>query len=233
MFTQPNDLNYIADEEIVATHIGNYTQMTENLTMVEFELGIPYTIESDGKERMMAIQSVDIPTNYQYYAVPKLDKDAFLLAKLTDWENLNLLPAVANIYYDGTYVGQTRINPAVMTDTLELALGRDREVFITRKMIKDKKEEKFLKSDVIKTFAYEISIKNNKSAPLNIIIEDQMPITQNEEIKISLTDALDAKLDKKTGKLKWNLDIQPKKYRKLEFAYTIKHDKDQELTMNF
>ena len=218
--------------DVDANHIHNYTQMTESLTNVEFELGVPYTIPADGKEHLMAVQSVEIPTKYQYYAVPKLDKDAFLLAKLTEWEDLNLLPAVANIYYDGTYVGQTRINPSVMNDTLDLALGRDREVFITRKKSKDKKEEKFLKTDVVKHYAWEISLKNNKTVPLNIIIEDQLPVTDNEDIKISLDKKDGAEHNEKSGILSWDLTLEPRKYKTIEFSYTIKHDKDQQLTMN-
>jgi len=108
-----------------AKHISAYTTMTENLTMVEFDLKIPYTIPSDGQQYLMAVKSEEIKTTYEYFVVPKLDTDAYLVAYLTGWEEMNLLPAVANIYYDGTYVGQTRINPSIMSEKLELPLGRD------------------------------------------------------------------------------------------------------------
>lgn len=222
--------NVVMEDDLDADHLANYTSMSENLTMVEFDLNMKYSIKSDGKEHVMAIKSEEIPTKYQYYAVPRLDKDAFLLAKLTDWEGLNLLPAVANIYYDGTYVGQTRINPSQMTDTLDLALGRDRDIFITRKKAKIKTEEKLLKSDIVKTYAFEISLKNNKTAPLNIIIEDQIPVTANEDIKIDLIEKAGSDFNKKSGFLTWNLTIPAKKQKKMEFKYTIKHDKDESLT---
>ena len=51
----------------------------------------------------------ELPVFYKYYAVPKLDNDAYLLGELNDWEKLNLLPGNANIIFEGTYVGTSFI----------------------------------------------------------------------------------------------------------------------------
>lgn len=215
-----------------AKHMDNYTQMSQNMIMAEFELKIPYTIPSDGKPHMMAIGKEEIDAAYEHYIVPKLDKDAFLMARLTDWEELNLLPGVANIYYDGTYVGQTRINPAVMSDTLDLALGRDRGIFVTRKKLNDDEKLRAFSNEKIRTITYEISLKNFKSNNIHVKIEDHIPVAQNQEIKVELIENKTADYNEDTGILKWDRSIKGKETVRYQFTYTIKYNKEKTLAVN-
>ncbi len=214
-----------------AQHVSNYFQMNESLTNVEFKVNMPYTIESNGKDHLIAVQQSEIPASYTHYMVPKIDMDAFLVAKLTDWEKLNLLPAVANIFYDGTYVGQTRINPAVMSDTIDLALGRDRGIVVKRNKIKDEEKVKPLSSEKVKTVTWELEVRNNKSSNVNLVLLDQIPVTLNEEIKISLEDKGKASHSESTGKLEWRLKLDSRDQKKLEYTYSIKYDKDKSLAL--
>jgi hypothetical protein len=63
--------------------------------------------------------------DYVYHAIPKLDNDVFLTAEIVDWTNLNLLSGKLNIYYQGTYTGESFINSEQAEDTLKVSLGRD------------------------------------------------------------------------------------------------------------
>lgn len=215
-----------------AGHISNYTQMSENIAMVEFNISIPYTIDSDGQEHLMAVATEKVDATYQHYIVPKLDKDAFLVAKLTGWEDLNLLPAVANIYYDGTYVGQTRINPQVMSDTLDLAMGRDQGIYLTRKKTNDEEKINKLTSKKEKLVEYTIAVKNYKSSQVNLIIEDQIPVSLIEDIKVEVLSEGGAEYNKKTGMLRWDLKIDSKETVKHKYAFSLKFDKDKTLALN-
>lgn len=212
-----------------AEHISNYATMSDNLTMVEFDLKIPYTIASDGQPNLMAIKSEEIKTTYEYFVVPKLDLEAYLVAYLTGWEDMNLLPAVANIYYDGTYVGQTRINPAIMSDKLELPLGRDNGIFVARKKTKDEDKDKALSNERTKLLTYEISVRNMKSVPIKIVVEDQVPLSNMEEVKVEVLDHGKSELIAETGKLRWVLELPAKESRKQSFSYQLKYNKDKTL----
>lgn len=215
-----------------AEHMANYTQMSESMTMVEFELKIKQSIPSDGQNHMLAVKSENIPSTFEHFIVPKMDNDAFLVAHMTGWEELNLLPAVANIYYDGTYVGQTRINPSVMSDTLDLALGRDRGIYVTRKKVSDEEKVKPLSNEKAKTVTYEIAVKNYKSSEITLTIEDQIPISNIEEIKVEMGDNSNAEYNKDQGYLKWKREIDPKETQKFKFTYTLRYDKDRQLALN-
>src|SRR5207237_909520 len=119
----------------------------ENQLSVDFDIQLPYSIPSDSKAHTVDVQSYNIPASYSYFAVPKLDKDAFLLARVTKWEELNLLPGNANIYFEGAYVGQSFIDPRNAKDTLDFSLGRDKKIVVMREKKKDLNSTKFIGSN--------------------------------------------------------------------------------------
>ncbi len=219
------------NEDDVAQHLDNFTKMQSNMTMVEFKLKIKHSIPADGQEHLMAVASKSIPSTFEYFAAPKVEREAFLIAKLTDWEDLNLLPAVANIFYDGTYVGQTRISPSSIRDTMELALGRDARVLVQRKRIDFEEKIKKVAGEKIATMKYQIIAKNLNVTSLKLNILDQIPLSVNEEIKVDLIDKGGAEYNEDKGMLKWVFDLGAKTPKKLYYEYSVKYDKDKQIVL--
>jgi len=215
-----------ADAETMA----DYIEVNQNQLSTEFVPEIKYSIPSDNKNHIVELQSYSIPADYKYYAAPKVDNNAFLLAYLTNWNEYNLLPGQANIYFENSYVGQTYINPQISKDTLSISLGRDQNVIITRTAIKDFSEDKFLSSDIERTFALNIVVKNNKNVPLNILVEEQIPISKNEDIEVKLIDSSSGKLIGEEGKIKWNIEVEPSKSVTKKLIYSVRHPKDKTIS---
>lgn len=204
-----------------------FTQMTEATTTVEFAIKLAQDIPSDGKTHQVMIQSSEVPCSYRHFAVPKLDNDAFLMAQATGWEKLNLLPGPANIFFEGTYVGESFIQPDATTDTLDFSLGRDKKVVVTREEMQDRSENKFLGTQREKTFAYEITIRNTKTTAVKVTLEDQIPVSQDESIEVKLIEKSGASLEAETGLLKWEVEVKPAETIKLRLIYSVKHPKDK------
>lgn len=223
------NMDDLYEEKEIAQNAYDYSQMQENIANVEFTIDLPYSINADGQSHLVAVQTKKLPTKFYHSIVPKMDNEAFIMAKVTDWEKLNLLPASANIFYDGTYIGETMINPTQLSDTLNLSMGRDRSVVVKRTKLKDKDKTKIIGNNKIKTITYELALKNNKSGSINLMVEDQIPVSNNEEIKVSLESKDKADYNDKTGSLKWNLKIQPRMQEKLVFSYSVKYNKDKPL----
>lgn len=217
----------MAAPEPIAKSISDYTTSEENLTNVEYEIKLPYTIPNDGKTHFVAIQTKDIAAEFTDFSAPKLDKDAFLVAKITNWDELNLVAGSANIYFDGTFVGETYINPNNLTDTLDITLGRDKNMVVTRIKQKDKTKEKIVGEDKLKTVTYEITVRNSKSTTSNFNLQDQIPVSQNKEIVILLIESGGATVDENSGILNWKLNIKPKETKKITFTYSVKYPKNK------
>lgn len=228
----------IADEEeklsltkdkAPAKMVADFTQQMQNFTSVEFVIDLPYTIKSDGKHHYAALTQNTLTTEYKHYLVPKLDAHAYVVARVTDWENLNLLIGPANVYFGNTYVGRTTLNPTILSDTLELTLGRDESIFVKRTKLKDDTKDKFIGSKKIYTGSFEIELRNNGIADLDLVIEDQIPLTQNEDIEINLDKKDGGDLNKSTGVITWNLKMKGKDKKKINFTFSIKYNKDKKL----
>jgi uncharacterized protein (TIGR02231 family) len=205
----------------------DYTTVTQTQLNAEFDISVPYDIPSDGKPHLIAIQDYELPATYSYYAVPKLDNDAFLTADISNWEDLNLLPGNANIFFQGSYVGQSYVDPSTTKDTLSFSLGRDKNIIIKREKVKDFSKPKTIGDNIKQSFAYTISIKNTKKEAIDIKIMDQYPISQNSKIEVTLDDAGGAAVNQTEGKLTWMAHLEPNAEKKLQFSFTVKYPKDQ------
>jgi len=215
------------DFEDVSSSGADFTTVLQTQLTAEFDISIPYDIPSDGKPHLIAIQDYDLPATYHYYAVPKLDNDAFLIADISSWEDLNLLPGNANIFFEGSYVGQSYLDPLSTKDTLPISLGRDKSIVIKREKVKDFSKEKVIGDNKKQSFAYTIAVKNTKKEPVDIKIIDQYPISQQGKIEVTLDDGGGATLDPSIGKMIWNLHLESNEEKKLQFSFTVKYPKDQ------
>ena len=203
----------------------NYTNNTENQTNNIFEISIPYNIPSDGKEYVVAIQEYKAPAVYSYTAIPKLDKDAFLLANLINWDQTGLLPGEANLFNEGTFVGKSYFETRVTNDTIPVSLGREKNIILDRKKVKSFTEKNFTGGTKKTTLEFEIMVRNKKKAEVEITIEDQIPLSNAEEVTIELINGSNATYVKETGKLKWVVKLKPSESNTLKFGYIIKYPK--------
>ena len=206
--------------------------MADNTLNFSFDIALPYDVPTNGKAQTAIISSSEIETNYKHYAVPKLDKDAYLLAEITNWEKLNLMPGEANVIFEGTYVGKTFIDPNSTNDTLNLTLGRDKRVSIKREKLADFSSVKFLGSNKSQKFTYELTVRNNKKESINMILKDQFPLTSTKEIEVELNDDGGADVNAELGVLNWQLQLAAGEIKKIRFTYTIKFPKDKIVNLN-
>jgi hypothetical protein len=201
-------------------------------TTVVYEIKDPYTILNDGKTYTVDIDGFEIPALYEYYSVPKLEPDVYLTAKVIDWQELNLQPGEANLFFEGTYLGQSFLDVLNAGDTLKLSLGKDKGVVAKRTLLKEFSSKKFLGNNKTDTRQYEITVRNNKSQPINIIIEDQFPISTQKDIEVQDKKYDGAKLNDDNQKLTWTLNMEPKKESKLNFRYEVKYPKEKRLNLD-
>ena len=209
-----------------------YTNVSESALSVEFEIKEKYTLPSDNKIYSADIQTSELPAKYTYFAVPKIEKDAFLVARVTGWESLNLLDGEANIYYGNSYVGKSFISTQFAKDTLLLSLGRDKKVAITRIKKEDFSSKKFLGSDIKQMFTYEISVRNTNKTAIDIEIQDQIPVSQNSEIKVNAFETFGVKAEENTGLLKYNFKLNPLENKIIKISYSVQYPKDNDIQFN-
>ena len=215
----------VALGDSLASNSANYTTINVGQTTTLFKISIPYTIPSTNKTVNVKISKVELKADYRYYCVPKLSLDAFLQARITGWEELNLLAGNVNVFFDGTFVGKSYINPNNISDTLDISLGKDDGIIVKRSKIKDKTGKIVLGSNKKMNVGWEISVRNSKPEKINITIQDQLPISRVKEIEVALNGKDGAKYNSENGFLNWDLEIESKKTSVKRFDYTVKYPK--------
>lgn len=116
-----------------------------------------------------------------------------------------------------------------MSDTLALAVGRERGFEITRKKIEDEAQEKTISSNIKREITIELAVKNTTGETAEIELKDQIPVSKTDDIKVKQLNLNGARLNEKTGILSWKLELAPNEGKIIEFSYEIVHDKDIEV----
>ncbi len=205
----------------------DYTQI--EVPEVELELNIKdkYIIPSDGKPYFVSISKPKLKVNYNYYSTPKLDKDAFLVAQITNWGSSNLIEGPASIYYQGQYIGDSRITPQYANDTLDISLGRNKKILINRIKIEDKSSKKVLGNDVVEKISYRIVVRNTSSKPISMNMQDQIPVSSDNEVTIETGELSDGKLDVLNGMIDWKFDLKPEESKTFVFSFTARYPQNK------
>lgn len=205
------------------------TVQVENQTTVDFEIKTPYTVKSDNKNYSVDVESYELPAIYQYYSIPKINKVAFLIASIIDWEKYNLLEGEANIFFEGTFVGKTLLDVRNASDTLEISLGIDKKVAVNREKVKDYATKQFIGNKKEETRTWKTTVKNNKNQEINLMILDQVPVSSSEDIEVNVQNLSGARHDAETGEIKWAFTLKPNDKKEIELKYAVKYPKSKNL----
>ena len=213
--------------EVNALGAEQFTTIVQQLISAEFKIDLNYSIASDNQVRMVLVKQSELNTSFRYYAVPKLDPGVYLVAQMTKLDELQLVPAKANIFFDGTYIGETYLDPTTMDDTLNLSLGKDPNIVVKRTLLKNQSKERIIQDKKERSFAYNIEVRNLKSSEIELFIQDQIPLTTNPDITIEKSNLGKGKIDEKTGLIEWQLKLKAKENQSFDYDFKVRHAKDK------
>lgn len=197
----------------------------------EFEIKQPLTMTSDGKTTTTEIARYQLPATYQYLGIPRADKDAFLVADATEWQQYSLLEGEASVYFENSFVGKTILDPTVVNDTLHFSLGRDNGIRIQRTKVSDRSTRRLLSTTQEQNLTWRITVKNSRKEAVSLTLRDQIPVSENSNITVTTEELSGGQMDKTTGIVEWQLQLQPNEQRELIVAYRVKYPKSRWLNV--
>ncbi len=208
------------------------TQLVFNPTTVEIEVAEPYSIKSNGERTLVDLKTYEIPASYRYTAIPKLEKDAFLQAEISDWSQYSLLEGESNLYFEDGFVGRSILNPNALQDTLEISMGRDRSILIQREKVDQFSKKRTIGSNITESRGYEILVKNNKSQAVTLQLKDQIPVSVNSTITVTTGELSGGVVDPVTGIVTWEITLAPGGQQKLSLRYEVKYPKSERVILD-
>lgn len=198
-----------------------FTNITKRDLRMEYIILAKMTIPTDGMDHRVNIATFDLAASYEYHTAPKIDPAIYLSAQVSGWEKLNLLSGESNIYFDGTFIGKSFLDVNSTKDTLSISLGKDNKISIERTRIKDRSKSKTIGSRQKVEVAWEIKVKNNGGANIPLIIKDQMPVSNNADIKVKYGETSGGAVEDLTKIITWTFPTGITGTKTLTFDYSV------------
>lgn len=167
---------------------------------------------------------------YQYIAIPKLSSNAYLQATIKDWQSLNLLPGVTSLYFENHYIGQGILKLNDLQQGLNLSLGIEKRIIVEREEVKTQGTSGiFSGNNIERKLGYTIKATNSRPDNIKLTVIDQLPVSQNEQIKIQDLQLGSGIHNIITGNLSWELNLKENESETIEYRYKIRYPKEMNI----
>ncbi len=138
--------------------------------------------------------------------------------------NKNLLPGNASVYFNGKSVGKTYLDPYTIKKTHNLSLSREISIICERILEKKFSSETKIGDNIKLERSYILKLKNNKDLPITLVLVDQIPLSTDKSIDVQLIESSQAELNKNSGKLIWNIILNPNEIIEKKFINKIRNE---------
>lgn len=201
-------------------------------TAYVFKIARSVDIPSDNSPHKTTIARDNLPCEFDYVSAPSLDSTAHLRARITNTTERVLLPGSSSIFLSGEYVGTTQLKMTAPREQFKIFLGIDDTLKIKREQIERTVEKgALLQGDLRRiTYAYRITIHNYAAFARNIVLRDQLPVSQHERIKVKQQTIQPQPTERtKLELLTWRFTLPADGDYKLEYRYTVEHPQDAQV----
>ena len=182
-------------------------------------------IPSDGDEYSFPVKEEYLDVEYTYRVIPKVDNTAYLSAKIGNWNKLNLLSGSSNIYYQGTFIGESYIHAEFLGDSLDISLGTDKNILVSRSPSGEEYQTKSSGNSIRDNIAWTIKVLNNHPVNARVEIIDQLPLSRYKQISVESLELDGGDLNMKNGIVIWNKKLEAYSSEEINFSYSIKYPK--------
>ncbi len=218
-----------ADEQQAVAEIGDF--------QATFKIPGRVSLGAAEGAKSLRIASMNVPADLAVRAAPVLDPTAFLEASFKQTDDTTLLPGKVAIYRDGIFVGRGKITASARDDIVRLGFGADEKVKIQRAVLKRNEGSAGLLVTTSKTDerSFRTTIRNGHDFPIKVAIEDQLPVSENEDIVVEMlpssTQPTATNIRDKRGVLEWSFDARPGEVKDINFAWRIRWPKDKSIVI--
>ncbi|MFH1345863.1 MAG: mucoidy inhibitor MuiA family protein [Pseudomonadota bacterium] len=217
------------DEQEAAVEVGGF--------QVTFRIPGRVSLGAGEGAKSLRVSTAAIAPDLAVRSAPVRDPSAFLEARFVQGEDAPLLPGRVSIYRDGVFVGRGHMTGAAKGEPVRLGFGADDKVKIERTVVKRNEGSAGLIVTTSKTDerSFKTTVRNGHDFPIRIAIEDQLPVSENDEIQVemlpSTTPPTATNVRDRRGVLEWAFEAKPGEVKDIAFAWRVRWPKDKGVVM--
>ncbi|MGB7892502.1 MAG: mucoidy inhibitor MuiA family protein [Microcoleus sp.] len=206
-------------------------QISKEGGTVSFQVGGNTKIPSDGTPHKVTIFSENYPFQPEYIAVPRLVSFAYLQAVVVNpLTGATLLPGKANIFRDNTFVGSMQLENVSPGQEYKLNLGIDEGLKIERELVERQVDKKLIGQQRRTSYAYRLNVTNLRQVQLHLTLQEQLPVSRNEQIKVRSTLTNPKIVEGEMGLLEWIMSLPPQAKQELYYQFVVEHPPELTVT---
>lgn len=208
-------------------------KVNENFTSFSFLIPVKVNIPSDNEEYKFQLSSTLNENAISYFSAPKLSEKVFLQGKTTNKFEFPILPGEMNLYMDGRFINKvSQVSTILPGDNFTLSFGVDESIGINRVLKKRFTETTgvFSKNNLL-TYEYEIKISNSKKKNIKLNVEDLLPKSAHESIKIELSNlSQDRYKLNEDNIISWEIELNAGEKKVLRYGFKIEYPENKRIT---
>ena len=212
-------------------------QTQEMGTSVIYKLSGKATVKPDGSEHKLPILTQTLKADFEYSAYPRLSHFAYLGSRVTNAKDLQLLAGRVNVFLQGDFVGVSSIDNVGPQEEFDLYLGVDENVKVKREEVTKKMDDVLIAGIPAPnrkvTCTYKLTVENYKSKKIKVNLFEALPVSQDERIRVKITDTSVEPKDKdwkdRKGIWRWELGLEPKAKQEIIYTYTVEYPRGMQV----
>jgi len=223
------DLSEKAEEQQAVAQVGAF--------QTAFKIPGRVSVNAADGAKSLRISTATIAPELVVRATPVLDPTAYLEASFVQNEDAPLLPGQVSVYRDGSFIGMSHMAAASKDETVRLGFGADDKVKVERAVLKRNEGTAGLLVITAKTDerAFKTTIRNGHDFPVKFAVQDQLPVSENEDIQVELlpasTPPTTTNVRDQRGVLEWAFEAKPGEVRDIAFAFRLRWPKDKAIVI--
>ncbi|MBN1869463.1 MAG: mucoidy inhibitor MuiA family protein [Candidatus Omnitrophica bacterium] len=214
-----------------------YSQTEQKGVSVVFKIVRPVTIKSDGSDNRYPISAQVLKANFEYSSYPRMVPFAYLGSRVVNSKDLQLLAGEVNLFLEGDYIGKSNVDNIGPGEEFSLYLGIDENVKVKREQISRKVDDVLIggikSPNRTTTFEYKLTVENYKNKNINVHLFEAMPVSENERIKVKVSDVSLKPNDKdwkdRAGIYRWEFTLKPEEKREIFYSFSVDHPREMNI----
>ncbi|MBN8219085.1 MAG: mucoidy inhibitor MuiA family protein [Spirochaetes bacterium] len=181
------------------------------------------TVRFDGRPVRAPLGKLDLAAVNRILAAPEVSANAARVVELTLTGKQALLPGKVSLYLDGAFLGLTETDFVAPGESFSLYLGVADEIKLSRVLDKKRSELKRSGARTRVQASFLVTVENLGEAARTVQLTERIPVSENDEVKVSgVKIAPDLKPDAK-GLLRWDLALPGRQTREFRIEYAIEY----------
>ena len=207
----------VAAEVVVA-------EVQDSGTAVSFIVPGKIDIPSDGSPHKTTVGQHRFDAQVDYLAIPKHTDAVYRRAKVVNASQGPLLAGQVNLFVDDVFIGRSRLDYTPADGEVKLLLGVEERLTIERELIKREVDKRRLRDERQLRYGYRIKLQNLMPTQVQLMVEDQIPVSRHEQIKVKLEDVKPAPAKQtELNLIQWSLQLDADAKTSILYEYSVQH----------